>query len=207
MHLVVLLHGIGRTARSLKRLEEFMTSEGFTVLNVTYPSTKYLIEDLAEIIHSKIHRQLGKYNNVSFVGFSMGGLIIRAYLHSHHIPNLDKVIMVGTPNRGSPVADFLKDFRLSRNIFGPASMQLTTTYLDNRDLYGRTYYECNIIAGSLPLDFFYFLFKGQVNDGKVSVESTKLEGMKDHVVIRVPHWYLHKSKVARKLILNFLKSS
>ena len=37
----------------------------------------------------------------------MGGLVIRAYLNKYKVPNLGKVVMVGTPNNGSEVADFL----------------------------------------------------------------------------------------------------
>ncbi|KJV53803.1 hypothetical protein OTSGILL_0508 [Orientia tsutsugamushi str. Gilliam] len=57
-----------------------------------------------------------KYTSISFVGVSMGGLVIRAYLHKYKIPNLGKVVLIGTPNKGSEVADYLKNNKLYKNL-------------------------------------------------------------------------------------------
>ncbi|MFY9589203.1 esterase/lipase family protein [Rickettsia endosymbiont of Halotydeus destructor] len=209
-HLVILLHGISKSNSSLKGLEKFINSHGFSTLNINYPSTKYKIQELIELIHIKISSELNNYNIISFVGFSMGGLIIRAYLNQYKILNLGKVIMIGTPNNGSEVADFFKDNILYKKFFGPAGKQLVTgpKNSDNSDnLYGKLYYECGVIAGSLPLDFYYFLFKGKPNDGKVTVDSTKLEVMKDHIIVKISHWYLPRSKKVWNLIVGFLKYS
>ncbi|MGI2262015.1 esterase/lipase family protein [Candidatus Cardinium hertigii] len=104
-HLVIFFHGLNKTSSSLKGLEKFIKSQGFSTLNVNYPSKKYTIE---ELIHTKISNHFNEYKIISFVGFSMGGLIIRAYLSRYKILNLGKVIMIGTPNNGSEVADFFK---------------------------------------------------------------------------------------------------
>lgn len=206
-HLVVLLHGISKSDSSLKGLEKFINSHGFSTLNINYPSTKYTIQELIELVHIKISPELNNYNIVSFVGFSMGGLIIRAYLNRYKILNLGKVVMIGTPNNGSEVANFFQDHYLYKKFFGPAASQLVTSQKFLNNIYGTPYYECGIIAGNLSLDFYYFLFKGKSNDGKVTVDSTKLEAMKDHIVVKASHWYLPKSKTVWRLILNFLVHS
>jgi pimeloyl-ACP methyl ester carboxylesterase len=206
-HLIILLHGIGKNSSSLKGLKTYLNEEDFSVLNINYPSTKYPIEELSNILHNKIHCEIKKYKMVSFVCFSMGGLVIRAYCHKYKIPNLGKVVMIGSPNKGSEVADFFKNNIIYKKFFGPAGHQLSTNQQYLAPLLGNLNCEFGIIAGNLSLDFYYFLFKGAANDGKVSVKSTKLENMNDHIVIKVPHWYMPRSKTVWKLVLNFLKYS
>ncbi|MBN8523218.1 MAG: hypothetical protein J0M23_05140 [Rickettsiales bacterium] len=206
-HLIILLHGIGKNSSSLKGLKTYLNKESFSILNINYPSTKYSIEELSNILHNDIYCATQKYKMVSFVCFSMGGLVIRAYLHKYKISNLGKVVMVGTPNKGSEVADFFKNNRLYKNFFGPAGLQLSTNQQEIAPLLGNLDCKLGIIAGNLSLDFYYFLFKGAANDGKVSVKSTKLENMSEHIVIKVPHWYMPRSKTVWKLVLNFLKYS
>jgi uncharacterized alpha/beta hydrolase family protein len=205
--LVILLHGINKSGSCLNSLENFIKINGFSVLNITYPSTKYPIEELVDILHKLINSEFYNYKTISFVGFSMGGLVIRAYLNKYKLLKLGKVVMVGTPNNGSEVADFFKDNKLYKKLFGPAGRQLTTDKQNHETLFGKINYECGIIAGDLPLDFCYPLMKGGISDGKVKVTSTKLDNMKDHIVINVTHWYMPKSKQVWKQIVYFLKHS
>lgn len=208
MHVLILVHGINKSSKVLTGLEKFVGKQGFEVLNIDYPSTKFPIEHLIDIVHLHIHQKLQQeYSNVSFVGFSMGGLIIRAYLHKYKISNLGKVVLVGTPNQGSEVADFLKNNKLYQKLYGPAGQQLITEQEEFSEIFGSVYYECGIIAGSLPLDPCFVFMRGKPNDGKVTVESTKIENMRDHVIVKVPHWYQSRSKKIWFNILHFLKHS
>lgn len=208
MHLLILVHGLNKSSKVLKGLEKFAGQQGLAVLNIDYPSTKFPIECLIDIVDSQITTRLQQeYSNVSFVGFSMGGLIIRAYLHKYKIPNLGKVVLVGAPNKGSEVADFLKTNKLYQKLYGPAGQQLTTNQEEFSEIFGEVYYECGIIAGSLPLDPCFVFMRGKQNDGKVTVESTKIVGMQDHIIVKVPHWYQSRSKKIWFNILHFLKHS
>lgn len=215
-HLIILLHGLGRSSFCLSKLANFIKTNGFSILNINYPSTKCSIEESVDIVHNIIHQEFDNYKIISFVGFSMGGLVIRAYLNKYPLLKLGKVVMVGTPNQGSEVADFFKDNRLYRKIFGPAGLQLTTVRLNdtrsadrqNHDiLFGNVNYQCGIIAGNLALDPCYIFMKGEPSDGKVKVSSTKLDNMTDHIIINVTHWYLHRSMQVWRQIVYFLKYS
>ena len=206
-HLIILLHGINKNGTCLKGLEKFILKHGFSVLNITYPSTKQPIEDLVDTVHESISNEVSKYKTVSFVGFSMGGLVIRAYLNKYKLSNLEKVIMIGTPNNGSDVAYFFKDNMLYKKFFGPAGKQLTTNQQNCDVLFGKIYYDCGIIAGSLPLDFCYPIMRKSPSDGKVTIASTKLSNMKDHIILRVAHWYMPQSKSVWKQVLHFLEHS
>ena len=132
MHLqqdgVVLLHGIARTSRSFRKLQRAIEASGFATLNLGYDSRRKSLKALAEDIHPQIERFAdGVEGSIHFVGHSMGGLLTRVYLAKYRPDRLGRVVMLGTPNGGSEIADRLRGFALYRAYFGPAGQQLTTT--------------------------------------------------------------------------------
>lgn len=206
--LVILLHGIFRTSRSMSGLAKFLSRRGFKVLNINYPSTKFPIEELVSIIDKEIKScRIEQYSRVHFVGFSMGGLLARAYLNQHKVSHLGKVVFIGTPNNGSEVADFLKNNLFYQKVFGPAGQQLITDQSDFNHMLGLPYYEFGVIAGNIPLGIFASAIIGKPNDGKVSIESTKLPGMKDHIVLRATHLLMPGNRNVWKQALYFLENS
>ena len=204
---VVLLHGISRTSRSMERLEATLMNSGYTVRNIDYPSVTYSIETLAELVVQKIKADMQTAQPLHFVGHSMGGIIIRLIILHHRPRNLGRIVMVGTPNHGSAVVDFFQHFKFFKKWFGPAGQQIGTKYKNLPHRLPPADYECGVIAGNRSADpwFSWFLFQGE-NDGKVSVENTKIEGMKDFAIVPVPHAAMPKNKNVIQLIENFLSS-
>lgn len=203
---VVMLHGIFRTHRSMESFARFLRKNGYEVLNLGYPSTRHPIESLSEMLHPRIAEFAASITgHVHFVGYSMGGLVIRRYLHCHRPSNLGRVVMIGTPNQGSEMADFLQDWKLYRTLFGPAGQQLITDQRGLTEMFGAIDYELGIIAGNRPIDLISSHIIGKPNDGKVSVESTKLEGMTDHVVVRRSHTFFPTHRETWRKTLAFLR--
>lgn len=203
---VIVLHGIFRSARSMRKLADFLEKAGLEVLNLGYPSTKYSIEAIADIIHPRITAFAESIpGKMHFVGYSMGGLVIRAYLHRYKPQNLGRVVMIGTPNQGSEVADFLQKKKLYRILYGPASQQLITDQSAFAHHFGAVDYEVGVIAGNRPVDLISSHIIGKANDGKVSIDSTKLSGMKDHVVVPSSHTFFPSSQQAWWQTLAFIK--
>jgi pimeloyl-ACP methyl ester carboxylesterase len=186
---VVLLHGIARTSRSLRRMEAALRQSGFATLNIDYASRRKPIEALVADIHPQIAAFAeARGGSVHFVAHSMGGLLARAYIAQYRPARLGHVVMLGTPNGGSEVADLLKRFALYRAFYGPAGQQLVT----ERDLTSPSLpppdYPVGIIAGLRALDPIAARFiLPRPNDGRVSVESSKLEGMADHITVKASH--------------------
>ena len=204
---VILLHGIFRTDRSMRKMETFLQSHGYRVLNISYPSTKASIEQIIELIHPQINAFAQELNGpISFVGYSMGGLIIRAYLHKYRPENLFRVVMLGTPNNGCELADLFGNWRLYKKYYGPAGQQLGTAQDDFRHLFGNTDYELGVIAGNWTIDPISSLIIKGSNDGKVSVASTKLDGMTDHVVLPIAHTFFPVSRRVMAKTLAFLQN-
>jgi pimeloyl-ACP methyl ester carboxylesterase len=182
---------------------------GFATLNLGYESRRKPLETLADDIHPAITRFAGATPGLlHFVGHSMGGLVARAYLARYPTSRMGRVVMLGTPNGGSQIADRLGHLALYRAYFGPAGQQLGT----RRDAATQAVlppvtYPVGIIAGNRSIDPIssVFLLPGP-NDGRVTVEDTKLDGMTDHIVIGTAHAFLPTDSRAIALTIAFLRN-
>lgn len=212
MHLqrdgVVLLHGVARTSRSCRKLQRAIEASGFATLNLGYDSRRKSLEALAEDIRPEIGRFAEDVEgSLHFVGHSMGGLLTRVYLAKYRPDRLGRVVMLGTPNGGSEIADRLQGFALYRAYFGPAGQQLTT----RRDAATETLlpavsYPVGIIAGNRSVDPVSSAFLlPRPNDGRVAVANTRLEGMIDHVVVAASHPWLLQNASAIDQTIAFLR--
>jgi len=206
---VVVLGGLGPNLNFMGRLKRHFADAGYRVIDVDYPSTHHGIETLAneQLAPALEHVAFDPAQPVHFVTLSMGGIIARAYLKKHRPPNLGRVVMLAPPNHGSEVADFFQSWPLFRNRFGPAGLELTTDADSTPNQLGPADYEVGVIAGDYSaLDpWFAWMFSGP-NDGKVSVESAKLEGMTDFVVVRASHYLIMKDATALQLAERFLRT-
>lgn len=188
---VILLHGITRSHLDMMLLKGRLKNEGYDCINIKYPSTEHPINDLSEMIHNRLEND-ARYTDadkVHFVGHSMGGLVTRHIMAQNRPDNLGSVVMMGTPNKGSEMANFAANHKfLTRAfnfIFGPAGHQLRTDYkhFDNETID----YPLGIIASNISLNPIANRVFGGSNDSLVSVENTKLEGMKDHIIVPSTH--------------------
>jgi pimeloyl-ACP methyl ester carboxylesterase len=204
---VVLLHGIGRTSRYLGKLDCALQAAGFATLNVDYASRKRALDALAADIHPAVSAFAATTDGpIHFVGHSMGGLVTRVYLARYRPAQLGRVVMLGTPNGGSELADLLKGLAIYRAFYGPAGLQLSTdldpvlTSLPPPD------YAVGIIAGDRPLEpIASSLILPRPNDGCVSVASSKLANMTDHITVRTSHPGLVRNRVAIEQVVAFLR--
>jgi pimeloyl-ACP methyl ester carboxylesterase len=205
---VVLLHGIARTSRSLHKMQRALEAAGFATLNLDYPSRRQPLQQLAESLHVGIDRfARGLDGRLHLVTHSMGGLLARGYLAQHRPGRLGRIVMLGPPNQGSEVADALKNLWPYRAFYGPAGQQLTTIRDSATEaLLKVPACDIGIVAGNRTIDPIAsrFLLPAP-NDGRVSVESTKLDGMTDHVVIPCSHTFLLRNAVAIAQTIAFLR--
>lgn len=204
--LVVLLHGIWRTSRCMRLMQKALEVNGYSVLNLDYPSRSAAIEPLADNIWQSLEPKLAQYEKLHIIGFSMGGLIARVMLAKHEPPNLGNVVLIGTPNQGAELASFLSRFRLFGRLYGPAGLQLAVEQIAQLEWLKRpVQYPLGVIAGNLSIYPHSRLLVPLPNDGTVSVESTRVEGMSDHITVRGLHSFLPYSPTAIRQAVYFLR--
>ena len=202
---VILLHGLARTHRSMRKLEFALTQSGYAVLNLHYPSTRYPIEKLVAKTLTASITNLPHETTIHFVTHSMGGILVRHYLNQHTQANLGRVVMLGPPNKGSQVVDKLKNLPGFHLVNGPAGLQLGSHPSSLPNCLGPAKFEVGVIAGSRTINPILSMLLPSPNDGKVTVENTKLEGMLDHITLPVAHPFLMRNPVVINQVLHFLK--
>lgn len=207
--IVVMLHGLARSDASFNKMDKSLQEENYETCNISYPSTKYPVETLVEkFVLPEIKRCIkGKYKQVSFVTHSMGGIVVR-YMATQTLPfKINRVVMLSPPNKGSEVVDTLGGLWLFKAINGPAGLQLSTRNDSLPNSLGKPGFELGIITGNKTINFILSTMIEGDDDGKVSVESAKLEGMKDFLVIEATHPFIMKNKTAIEQTKYFLKNA
>jgi pimeloyl-ACP methyl ester carboxylesterase len=203
---VVLLHGLARTDRSLRPLEKRLSAAGFRVHNLRYPSTELPPERLVENLHQQLEACCASAPRLHFVTHSLGGILVRAYLAEHSLPNLGRVVMLAPPNRGSEFVDGLGDSGLFQAAFGPTAAELGTgpDSLPNRLPPPR--FEFGVIAGTRSVNPVSGLVVPGPSDGTVSVESTRLPGMADFITVPTSHTFIMQSETVATYTIEFLRN-
>ena len=204
---VVLLHGLARTASAMETMQQSLTDAGYYTVNVDYPSRQYTVETLAPMA---INPALAKCRAeqapaIHFVTHSMGGILLRHYTADHQIAELGRVVMMGPPNQGSQVVDNLKDVPGFEAFNGPAGMQLGTSEQDLPRQLGPVTFELGIIAGTSSINLLLSNYLPNPDDGKVSLENTKVTGMCALVSVNVSHPFLMKRQKVITQVLHFLQ--
>ncbi len=205
---VVLLHGLARSANSLLVMEWSLKRAGYDVVNVDYPSKEATIEDLADRAIPEALFSCRDAETVHFVTHSMGGILLRYYMNRVDTPpaRLGRSVMLGPPNHGTPVIDQLSEIPKIELWNGIAGMQLGTGPDSLPNKLGPVNFEVGIIAGEQSLNPLLSSIIEGPDDGKVGVESTKVEGMADHIVMPVTHTFMMNNPNVIEQVLAFLKT-
>lgn len=205
---VVLLHGLTRSPASMMTMAKALTAAGFRVCNVGYPSRSHSIEVLAaEYVAPAVAACFpGEKAPVDFVTHSMGGIIVRQLAATHAVPSFGRVVMMGPPNGGSELVDELGKLWLVRMVNGPAGAELGTSAESLPRKLGPATFELGIVAGNRSWNWLYARFFHGANDGKVSVASAGLEGMKDFIIVAATHTYMMRNREVIRQTLEFLRN-
>ena len=204
---VVLLHGLSRTDTSMRLMQEALEFHGYDVVNYNYPSNDAPIAALVEHVGHAV--DLCGAQTTHFVTHSLGGILLRAWLMDHRPAQLGRVVMLAPPNQGSEIVDNIAQFELFPDlmelIHGPAVRELGTDpgafplSLPPAD------YPLGVIAGNRSINPLSAIVIEGENDGTVSVESTRIEGMRDHIVLPTTHTLIMMNPMVIAEVLEFLR--
>ena len=202
---VVLLHGLWRSENSMNRMEESLAEAGYRAENVEYDSTEKTVEELAdEAVNAGLAACDGA-DRIHFVTHSMGGILVRQYLEKHDIDHLGRVVMLGPPNQGSEVIDRYASWPGFEWFSGPAGLQLGTGEASLPRSLGPAHFDVGIIAGNRTINPILSRTLPGEDDGKVSVDATRVEGMNDHMKMPVTHVFMMRDSEVIAQVLHYLE--
>ena len=173
-------------------LQRVLEASDYVVLNCGYNSRTADIATLARVVADRVS-QWEPAAKLDFVTHSLGGILVRAALAYGYLPRerVRRVVMLGPPNAGSEVVDAFRRIPIVASLYsaltGPAGVQLGTATGGLPAQLPPVDFELGVIAGNRSFNPIFSAMLGAENDGKVRVDSARVEGMQQLLV--VPHWH------------------
>jgi triacylglycerol lipase len=180
---IVLLHGQGRTRLSMMILSRRFRSAGYQTVNFPYNQTIDSLDEISDQLIGFIGKKV-KTTNYHLVGHSLGNVIIRNAFRKEYPAGLGKIVMLAPPNQPAHLAKLLKKNLIYLWITGDSGKKLSEEAF-YRDLPVPTV-RFGIIAGDKGQSLTF----SEPNDGMVSIESTKLDGMADWLLLHHGHTFI-----------------
>jgi hypothetical protein len=192
----------------MRPMAKALHEAGFATANVDYPSQSGSVEQIAPLA---VGMGLEECRNngatrIHFVTHSLGGILLRYQNEHAPIPDLGRVVMLGPPNQGSEIVDKTRDWPGFEMMAGDAGAQLGTNDESVPSQLGPVEFELGVIAGTGTINVFASSMLPDPDDGKVSVASTRVDGMNDFLVVSNSHRYITRSDVVFRNTESFLRS-
>ncbi len=189
---VIVLHGLARTSLSMKWIEWELEDYGYVVVNPTYPSLTYGIEELSRTTVGPAVEECRARTRgaINFVTHSLGGILVRVYLARNELPDLGRVVMLGPPNQGSEIADWVTSFGVLEGIRPRVVEELSKEVESVPRRLGPVRFDLGVIAGNRNRRAFLPGVPEEPSDGTVTVAETRVEGMHDFIELPVTHTFM-----------------
>ncbi len=204
-HIVLLIHGLGRSADAFTQMQDALRQAGFEAASVNYPSTRQGIAAHATNLEHLIDA-LEDVDTISFVTHSLGGLVVRDMLSRDSAwkarLRVHRIVMIGPPNQGSHLAERLRRVPGYQFLTGDSGRELSSDYASRLPIPDA---EFGIIAGGRGNDIGFNPLLSGDDDGFVRVTETWLDGANDHMIVNTTHGLLDDHPITIESTISFLR--
>jgi len=178
---VVLVHGLWNRGWSMAAMARRLKSHGHRVRVFSYPTRKDCLDGHANDLHEFISKS--KSEELHLVGHSMGGLVILNLLSRFDDLPRGRVVLMGTPVKGSSVVKRLGKLPGQKLLFGKARDNLMQGFEQIP-----SEHETGMIRGTRAMGLGRIAGKqSETNDGTVTLSEAHLDGLKDSIDLSVSH--------------------
>jgi pimeloyl-ACP methyl ester carboxylesterase len=195
---IVLVHGLWNRGWYMTIMAKRLRAHGHDVEVFSYPTRSDSLDGHADALNAFLGNI--KADELHLVGHSMGGLVILNMLSRFNDLPPGRVVLMGTPVKGSGVVKRLEKLPGQKVLFGKARENLLQGFKHTP-----LEHETGMIRGTRALGLGLIAGKhGEPNDGSVTVSETELEGLKDSVELDVTHTEMLVSAEVVKQVEQFL---
>ena len=197
---VVLTHGVLMGGHIMSRLQTRIERAGWQTAIFDYPSRQQTVAESASALARFLRQFSGQA--IYLVAHSLGGRVCLQCLQEHPELNVRRFVAIGTPFLGSEVAQTLSRYRVGRWLLGESigAGGLTTVAANWQ---GDT--EIGVIAGSHRIGVGWVCGGlRRPHDGTVTVASTRLPGLTDHIIENHSHTLLLYSEHVAVQVIHFI---
>lgn len=218
-HTIVMLHGLMRTRHCMNPLTQSIKKElgkqdpSVRTIRFSYASTRGSIGDHAAALQSVLQSQ-SKSSQFSFVGHSMGNIIVRHLIGDLQrngdpngiLPRCRSMVMLGPPNQGAAIARRLAPTKLYGWITGAGGLELGPQWKTFSDNLATPDFPFLIIAGDVSDNTVQNPLVDGSSDFVVSLDEATLEGATAVETFPVLHSFLMNDQAVMKRTVEFLIS-
>ena len=178
---ILLIHGLWNRGWSMAAVAKRLRARGHSVMVFSYATRSDGLDGHADELHRFISKAAP--GELHLVGHSMGGLVILNMLSRFDDLPPGRVVLMGTPVRGSRVVKRLENLPGQKLMFGKAAEDLLKGF---RQLPANR--QTGMIRGTRAMGLGRVVGKhDEPNDGSVGVSETQLEGLADSIELAVAH--------------------
>ncbi len=195
---VLLAHGLWHRGWSMAAMAKYLRARGHVVIVFSYPTRSRDLDGHADKLYAFINKTV--FEELHLVGHSLGGLVILNMLSRYDDVPPGRVVLMGTPVRGSRVVKRLANMPGQKLLFGKAAEDLLKGFRqppDNR--------QTGMIRGTRAVGLGRVIGKyDEPNDGSIAVSETQLEGLADSIELPVAHSEMLLSLAVVKQVEHFI---
>ena len=200
---VVLIHGMKRTGRSMRKMARAMEAANYNTIVCSYPSDRS-VHATATNLFAALAPIIETAPRIHFITHSLGGILLRDAFRNGAPSNLGRVVMLGPPNGGSQHIDRFANLPLFETFWGTPAPELGTGTDSFPASLPPIDFPCGVIAGSNGGILGWML--PDENDGKVTVTNAWTAGLADFLVLPTGHTWMMRNNAVISNALEFLRT-
>ncbi|WP_165701099.1 esterase/lipase family protein [Crateriforma conspicua] len=212
--IVMLLHGLFRSHRSMMGLEDAIEKdEQLDAVTYSYASTRGGVAEHAAALADTL-RSLPKDRPIAFVGHSMGNIVVRHLIADlqasgdpdHLLPRCKAMVMLGPPNQGAIIAKRLAQTGVFGIVTGQGGMELGPEFEKLEKHLAIPPFPFAIVAGDMSDEAIQNPLTEGAGDFVVSVEEAYLPGAADTQTFPLLHSFIMDDPDVQAYTIDFLKT-